>query len=512
MIPDHALIERIHAHRLDNGRSVFVLLNAKPKPEHRRYQREAATRLTSTRVIAHCRASGDNGTGIQPCSLGLVVVDVDHGQIDRFVNLYPPFLITPSRTPGHFHLWYDAWGPIRNSHFKNVYGMAGEIKFESAYVQMHGDALDRLADALAARAWQRMEHGHATRYPLPNHEFESQFVAYAASTIASPRASLTGVVVAPSRPVEGLDLRLERLGEVGPGERNDVLSKGYVDSWCRGNVHRFKLANDLEGFVLATIEYAFSVNAVFTPPLGSLPDDDDDIRDIATRWANYYYPRHNPNVISPSDGRKRGLASGVKRQLRAVVRDARIITAARDGLDVSDIATDDDIAVSERTVRRVIASDPDISASRGKYQLSHAVRSQRQARRDFVMTEYVKGKKHAGIANAYRRRFEESIAAGTIRRWIAAARKSGEIDMMRSQLDDVEAARAQAQKARDQILEWHGLGLDMNTIHRIANEMFGAVNFSEVQNVIFEARKHGFSRVGGNSETSKSARLNGHEQ
>ena len=77
--------------------------------------------------------------GIEPRSIGAVVVDVDYGNPDNFIHNFRPMSVCRSRTPGRVHAYYHhEGGRIRPGPFSApVFRICGDVKHTRSYAVLY---------------------------------------------------------------------------------------------------------------------------------------------------------------------------------------------------------------------------------------------------------------------------------------------------------------------------------------------------------------------------------------
>ena len=115
----------------------FVLCNPVTKAPVSKTWR---TRPSLGAVWNHCRSGG--AVGLIPSTLGFTAVDVDKGSPMCLSSAAWPSLITPTRSPGHAHLWYVDDTPRSNSKWA-WFQLSGEIRSGAGYVILWGEEAPR---------------------------------------------------------------------------------------------------------------------------------------------------------------------------------------------------------------------------------------------------------------------------------------------------------------------------------------------------------------------------------
>ena len=87
--------------------------------------------------------------GIEPRSIGAVVVDIDHGDADRLTHNFRPMSLCRSKTEGRCHAYFRHDGArVRSRPFTApLFRISGDLKYKRSYVALY-DA-PRLANDLS---------------------------------------------------------------------------------------------------------------------------------------------------------------------------------------------------------------------------------------------------------------------------------------------------------------------------------------------------------------------------
>ena len=100
--------------------------------------------------------------GLVPFSVSTSALDVDEGNPAALALCHPPLVSCSSRRPGGEHLYYRDDIPRSNRRWA-AFGCSGEVRSNSGYLILHGDAPMLLAEALAN---------------VPNVQWECKFPAH----------------------------------------------------------------------------------------------------------------------------------------------------------------------------------------------------------------------------------------------------------------------------------------------------------------------------------------------
>ena len=97
-------------------------------------------------AITHLETEGP--LGVIPWSLRSSALDIDFGDPDALLKAFAPWADIPSRKGSH--AYFDDDRPRSNSKWAAL-GCSGEVRSAKGYLVLHGDGLERLADALGRR-------------------------------------------------------------------------------------------------------------------------------------------------------------------------------------------------------------------------------------------------------------------------------------------------------------------------------------------------------------------------
>ena len=127
----------------DAGARLFRLTDENRPAESRGfYDRQ----LSLDDLLEHLERRGR--LGIEPRSIGAVVVDIDDGDPDRFTQAFSPMSLCKSKTEGRCHVYYRHEGfRVSPQPFDApVFGIKGDLKYKRSYVALYDTA--RLANDL----------------------------------------------------------------------------------------------------------------------------------------------------------------------------------------------------------------------------------------------------------------------------------------------------------------------------------------------------------------------------
>ena len=235
--------------------------------------------------------------GIEPRSIGAVVVDIDAGDPDHFIQNFRPLSMYESKTPGRVHAYYRHVGEKVSPRPFNapLFRIAGDLKHERSYVALY-DAV-RLAEDL-----NRGSLG------VPYLEVERALVIGGVAAQGGQRGPLTPPVVSSANP-----------GDSTPSpsyqRHNWILSKltaARVDG--------------MDGKELRRYAHKLHTGLVQTP--GLVPHFFELAEAIAI--ADYVSSRD----YSPERQSARGILSGQARRARSAARDTRILDLLNTGLSI----------------------------------------------------------------------------------------------------------------------------------------------------------------------------------
>ena len=271
------------------------------RPIERQWQKN---RPSSAKVINHVRDGGN--IGIIPSSVTSAVLDVDEGDPARLREEYPPYCAYPSRTAGHFHLWYQSRQSVQ-LYLWAYQGCAGQVI-------------------------------HSTRqisFPTPDH---IELVYQGMRTI--PHSGLylpdESIISPPTPPyvvddaVEGYEgdgdtasnlidkKHTRRLEEAAIGERNQALFDA-LRFWA----YKQPRPKDARLWEWQCIEQALEFRE-YLPSLQDFPERE--ARDTAKSVARFCL--EHPQTASSVDSerqQKRGFLSGKRRRQRTHNRDTEIV-------------------------------------------------------------------------------------------------------------------------------------------------------------------------------------------
>ena len=148
-------------HHVTDGDALLIRLEAGEKTPDKNYRWKKSP-ATFPQVIAHLKGGGD--FGINPQSIGLIIVDVDEGNAAEIIAAHPPLFYVKTGRAGGYHLFYrmPARAPRKNRKF-NFGSCAGDLIY-TGYGKIHNplDFADRLASSITAdpreeRGWFPLE-------------------------------------------------------------------------------------------------------------------------------------------------------------------------------------------------------------------------------------------------------------------------------------------------------------------------------------------------------------------
>ena len=125
----------------DAGARLFRLTDENRPAESRGfYDRQ----LSLDDLLEHLKRRGR--LGIEPRSIGAVVVDIDDGDPDRFTQAFSPLSLCKSKTEGRCHAYYRHEGfRVSPQPFDApVFGIKGDLKYKRSYVALYDT--ERLAN------------------------------------------------------------------------------------------------------------------------------------------------------------------------------------------------------------------------------------------------------------------------------------------------------------------------------------------------------------------------------
>ena len=98
-------------------------------------------------LLEHLKRKGR--LGIEPRSIGAVVMDVDDGNVDRFTQAFRPLSMYQSKTPGRVHAYFRHDGDRVSPRAFNapLFRISGDLKHARSYVALYDTK--RLADDLS---------------------------------------------------------------------------------------------------------------------------------------------------------------------------------------------------------------------------------------------------------------------------------------------------------------------------------------------------------------------------
>ena len=104
----------------------------------------------ASRKALHKHVQRGRPIGLVPWSLQCVVIDCDYGDPSELVELFPPLVIYPTRTDGHYHLWYAAREDLSKYYQWNYQGLcSGQILSSTRHAALPNyDALRVLWDGM----------------------------------------------------------------------------------------------------------------------------------------------------------------------------------------------------------------------------------------------------------------------------------------------------------------------------------------------------------------------------
>ena len=235
--------------------------------------------------------------GIEPRSIGAVVVDIDDGDPDRFTQAFSPLSLCKSKTEGRCHAYYRHEGfRVSPQPFDApVFGIKGDLKYKRSYVALYDTK--RLANDIT--------NGNLG---VPYLEVEKAIVTGPLAVQGGQRGS--------SMPPVGSDASPDD-STPSPGRlRHDWiyqrLTAGRVDGMKREALRR----------------YAVELHTALIQPPGPVPHYFPLPEALRMAWdiSNRDY--------SPERQSARGILSGQARRARSAARDTRILDLLNTGLSI----------------------------------------------------------------------------------------------------------------------------------------------------------------------------------
>ena len=293
----------------DAGARLFRLTDENRPAESRGfYGRQLSLDLLSEHIERGHRL------GIEPRSIGAVVVDIDHGDADHFLHNFRPLSMYKSKTEGRCHVYFSHDGERISPRPFNapVFKISGDLKHTRSFVALY-DA-PRLAEDLS-----RGSRG------VPFEEAREALVIGGVAAQGGQRGPLTPPVGANANPGDSTASPWNQ-------RHNWILARltaGRVDGQGGKELRRY--AHKLHTGLVQTpglVPHFFELAEALA------------IADFVS--ARSYSTEHQ---------RAAGVSSGQARRARSAGRDRRILDLLNTGLSIRRIA--EDIEVSRRTVARV---------------------------------------------------------------------------------------------------------------------------------------------------------------
>ena len=277
--------------RLTDAGAHLILCKSDKRPYWSGWQR----RRPAVDVAAFHRAEGGL-LGVIPFSLRSSVFDIDHGNPAALLAEFEPWADLP--TPRGRHAYYDDDTPRGNAKW-TARGCSGEVRSARGYVILHGNAPERLADALDTRADRRR--------PFPADLFEAAGLSPVAVEIPPPVVLAARIEAAPR-----IVLPLER---IFPGGRGIALFD-QVRYWAYDQVR----GSDLSDWHWRVLCYAVTQNARFPSTIS-----DDRVRDCAKSVADWVWSGGGPFDHGYVAQSRRGVASAKVRRYLIYDRDRAMV-------------------------------------------------------------------------------------------------------------------------------------------------------------------------------------------
>ena len=252
--------------------------------------------------------------GIEPRSIGAVVVDIDDGNADRFLHNFRPLSMYKSRTEGRCHAFYrHDGGRVSPQPFDApVFKISGDLKHTRSFVALY-DA-PQLAFDLSRGS-----------LGVPFEEARKALVTGPLAAQGGQRGPLTPPVGSKTNPGDSTP---------SPGRLRH--------SWLLGKLIAAR-ADGVYGHALRRYAHKLHAGLVQTPGLVPHYFPWAEAKDIADFVSTRSY--------STEHQRAAGIRSGEARRARSAARDTRILDLLDKGHSIRRIA--EDIEVSRRTVARV---------------------------------------------------------------------------------------------------------------------------------------------------------------
>ena len=238
--------------------------------------------------------------GVTPWSMRSTALDVDDGNPSDLFGEFPPWADIPSRRRGR-HGYYDDDLPRGNSKWES-HGCSGDVRGAKGYLLLHGDAAERLADALDRRTYG--EHR------LPRDLFELAGLSpVLRATKARRREGYIAPQAAVSAPVT-INLELTRIGHRNISLFNAVRTWAYVQL----------KPSTIEAWGDTVLRYGREQNRRFRAPL--LPDE---VGMLSWNIASWTWNGGGPRDHGTIAQTRRGIASGKVRRFSTYERDGLIV-------------------------------------------------------------------------------------------------------------------------------------------------------------------------------------------
>ena len=293
----------------DAGARLFRLTDENRPAESRGFY---GRQLSLDDLLEHLERRGR--LGIEPRSIGAVVVDVDDGNVDHFIQTFRPMSVYQSRTPGRVHAYYRHVGEKVSPRPFNapLFRISGDLKHARSYVALYDTK--RLADDLT--------NGQLA---VPFAEVEQALVTGPLAVQGGQRGPLTPPVGSDASPDDSTP---------SPGH--------HRHTWILGKLTAARV-DGMQGKELRRYAHKLHTGLVQTP--GLVPHFFELAEAIAI--ADYVSSRS----YSTEHQRSAGIRSGQARRARSAARDTHILSLLDKGHSIRRIA--EDIEVSRRTVARV---------------------------------------------------------------------------------------------------------------------------------------------------------------
>lgn len=223
----------------------FVLLSTRRgTPERKRWQ---IIRPSTAAVLEH-----RGPLGLIPASIGTSALDIDQGDPTELLKRYPPLVCLPSKSPGHFHAYYQDDTPRGNAGWEAC-GCSGDVRSGRGYLRLCGAAPEQLSTVLRER---KAKGVCFSDLPL----FEAAVLEVPKQT--APEGTESTVQVPPYRPERLREVQKGPVGGVGWRGRNhalfDVLRWWAYEIWWR---------EQGEQWHAVVREQALNLNQLFPEPL-----------------------------------------------------------------------------------------------------------------------------------------------------------------------------------------------------------------------------------------------------